>query len=72
MYWKERLPTKEMLRRAIREGVVADGHKIAGFVYFKKIEPGMADVTLRVDLVDAVTTQPFDRIEIPLVLASGP
>lgn len=36
--WEESLPTADMLRRAIPEGVVADGGKVAGFVYFKKNE----------------------------------
>jgi hypothetical protein len=66
VHWEENMPTKEMLRRAIREGVVADGKKVAGFVYFPKTKREI--VTLRADLVDATTRQPFGRIEIPLAV----
>jgi len=67
-YWREPLPTREMLRRGIREGVVADGRKIAGFVYFQKTRPDVAGLTLSADLVDAATSQSFGRIEIPLAI----
>jgi hypothetical protein len=67
VHWEEDMPTKEMLRRAIREGVVADGKKIAGFVYFPKTKREV--VTIRAGLVDATTKQPFGRIEIPLTVA---
>jgi hypothetical protein len=70
-YWREPLPTKEMLRRAIREGLVADGRKIAGFVYFQKTRPDVAGLTLSADLVDAATSQSFGRIEIPLIVESN-
>jgi len=68
--WKESLPTREMRRRAIREGVVADGRKIKGFVYFQKMQGNVAAVTLRTDLVDAMTQQSFGRIEIPLAIGN--
>ena len=65
------MPTKEMLRRAIREGLVADGRKIAGFVYFQKTRPDVAGLTLSADLVDAATNQSFGRIAIPLTVESN-
>ena len=66
MQWRESLPTREMLRRAIREGVVADGGRVAGFVYFPRTKQDPATFTLRADFVDAATNQSFGRIEIPL------
>jgi hypothetical protein len=66
VHWEESLPTKEMLRRAIREGVVADGKKVVGFVYFQEPKLDHAALTLRVDLVDAMTKQSFGQVEIPL------
>jgi len=68
MSWQENLPTKEMLRRAIREGVVADGKKVAGFVYFPRPKQDPAALTLRADLVDAATQLSFARVEIPLAI----
>jgi hypothetical protein len=66
MHWQESLPTREMLRRAIRDGVVIDGGKIAGFVYFPRTSQDPAALTLSAGLVDAMTKQSFGRIEIPL------
>ncbi|HJX64688.1 MAG TPA: hypothetical protein VJ860_12155 [Polyangia bacterium] len=67
-HWREHLPTREMLRRGIREGVMADGRKVAGFIYFQKTRPDVAGLTLSADLVDAATNQSFGRIEIPLTV----
>jgi hypothetical protein len=64
--WQESLPTREMLRRAIRDGVVIDGGKIAGFVYFPRTSQDPAALTLSAGLVDAMTKQSFGRVEIPL------
>ena len=66
--WEESLPTSDMLRRAIPEGVVADGGKVSGFVYFQRMKRGSAALTLRSDLVDAMTKQPFGRLEIPFAV----
>ena len=68
MHWQESLPTREMLRRAIREGVVADGRKVAGFVYLPRTNQDPAALTLSADLVYALTKQSFGRIEIPLAI----
>jgi len=68
--WRESLPTKEMLRRAIREGVIVDGAKVTGFVYFQRTAQNPATFTLRADLIDATTNQSFGRIEIPLSVLS--
>jgi hypothetical protein len=69
--WEEDLPTREMLRRAIREGILANGGKIAGFVYFPKTKQDPAAFTLRADLVDATTRQSLGRVEIPLALVKN-
>jgi hypothetical protein len=66
--WEETLPTDDMLRRAIPEGVVADGGKVAGFVYFQRMKAGFTGLILRNDLVDAVTKQPFGRVDIPFAV----
>jgi hypothetical protein len=68
MSWQENLPTREMLHRALREGVVANERKVAGFVYFPKTKQDPATFILRADLIDATTNQSFGRIEIPLAV----
>jgi hypothetical protein len=57
-----------MVRRATPEGVVADGGKVAGFVYFQKMKRGSTTLTLRADLVDAATKQSFGQVEIPFAV----
>ena len=66
LHWEENLPTREMIRQAISEGVVPDGRKIGGFVYFQKTNLDLKALTLRTDLVDATTKESFARVEIPL------
>lgn len=68
IYWQEDMPTREMLRRAIREGVLANGRKVAGFVYFPRTKQDPAALTLRTELVDATNKQAFGRIDIPLAV----
>jgi len=53
-----------------RAGLRPDGRKIKGFVYFQKMQGDVAAVTLRTDLVDAMTQQSFGRIEIPLAIGN--
>jgi len=72
LHWQENLPTKEMLRRGIRPGVVADGGKVDGFVYFPRTKQDPSTLNLRADLVDANTKQAFGRVDIPLALLLEP
>lgn len=53
--WPVQLPTKEMIRRAIPEGVIAEGGRLSGFLYFSKVPQGDKSVTLAESLVDAKT-----------------
>ena len=71
IHWQENLPTKEMLRRAIREGVLRDGAKVAGFVYFPKTTQDPSTLNLRAELLDATTRQSFGRVDIPLAMVLG-
>jgi hypothetical protein len=62
------LPTADMLRRALPEGVLRPGGHANGFVYFENVE-GAARATLTFDLVDAATGASFGAIRIPFVAA---
>jgi len=57
-YWQRvriELPTREMLRRVLPEGVLAEGGRLEGFLYFERVEEtrdarvpeGGLDVSLR-------------------------
>lgn len=77
-YWRRsrvrvELPTPEMLRRALPEGVLEAGGELEGFLYFEKIPGSVAGERVRfhADLLDAMTGERFATLHIPFV-ASGP
>jgi hypothetical protein len=58
------LPGDVAARKALPEGVLDTGGRIAGFLYFAGLQdPG--ETTLTANLVDAATGQQFGRIRIP-------
>ena len=65
--WRDvNLPTPEMLDLALPEGVLENGAKATGFLYFEKI--GEADrYTFEMDLVDAKTGERFGTVSIPFI-----
>jgi hypothetical protein len=62
------LPTKEMLERAISEGIVSRDETAGGFLYFHKPAPRSQTLSFRTVLVDAETGQTFGTIVVPLSL----
>ena len=64
------LPTKEMLERAISEGIVSKDETAGGFLYFHKPAPRSQTLSFRTVLVDAETGQTFGSIVVPLSLRS--
>ncbi len=65
-YWKSiNLPTREMVREALPEGVVEPNGHISGYLYFQKVSPGEAQVVFRQDLVNARTGNIFGTVTIP-------
>jgi len=63
--WQESLPTANMISKALPEGVLEDGGKVQGFVYFQKLPKDATGATLIYDLVDADTGQTFGTLHIP-------
>lgn len=60
------LPTTDMLAKALPEGVLEPGGRVTGFLYVED-EPESGDrATFAADLVNAVTAQPFARVNIPI------
>lgn len=63
------LPTRDMLVRALPEGSLEPGGRIAGFVYFERslesLEDSVHDLHMVFDLVDAETGGEFGLVEIP-------
>ena len=64
----QHLPTPDMLRAALPEGVLEPNGTVGGFVYFQRVEDGTARVTLRHDLVNASTGVELGIITIPFVV----
>jgi hypothetical protein len=65
--WAPSLPTRDMLRLALPEGVLQPGGTAAGFLYFKTpSDPGQAAFSL--ELVQARTGEPLGEVSIPMTL----
>lgn len=60
-----RLPTGDMVQKALPEGVLAPGSRVAGFLYFEDLDDDVANVTFTADLLNASTQASFGNISIP-------
>ena len=68
-YWDQvELPTREMVQRALPEGVVEKGGRLDGFLYFERVPADLPKVVYTADLVDARTGRRFGRITIPFAV----
>lgn len=65
--WPTLLPDRDVLRRALPEGVEDPGGKIAGFLYFHDQPKGKA-LSFRAALVDARTNETFGTVDIPFTV----
>jgi hypothetical protein len=63
--WPERLPTQDMLAKAIPEGALQEGGKVSGFVYFQSVTGREPAVEFEMTLANATDGQAFGRIGIP-------
>jgi hypothetical protein len=63
--WPEQLPTQDMLSEGLPEGVVQNGGKVSGFVYFQSVAKRESSVTFTMNLVDATNNQSFGQVTIP-------
>jgi hypothetical protein len=71
-YWgriEEDLPTPDMLRRVIPEGVIQSQGSVSGFLYFEHVDEDLAQARLdfHAELVDAETGEMFATINIPFI-----
>lgn len=64
-YWQQNLPTEDMLRKAIPEGVLNSGGSVEGYLYFQRVPKAAQEVHLEATLMDASTHQQFGTIRIP-------
>ncbi len=64
-YAEVALPTADMVRRALPEGVISPGGSAEGFVYFEAFNRDARTLTLDVDIVDAVSGSVLGTARIP-------
>jgi hypothetical protein len=64
--WPQTLPTRDMVRRALPEGVLQDGGFVTGFLYFQGVVGRENAVTLQLALVDAGSKSRFGHASVPL------
>ena len=68
-YWVDYdLPTRNMLRSALPEGVIDPGGRIEGFLYFERVDDEHAQVRFRSDVVNAETGDMMGEVSIPFVV----
>jgi hypothetical protein len=63
--WSVRLPTEEMIARAIPEGVIEPGGKLSGFLYFPALDDDASRVTFMANLSTAQKDQLLATIRVP-------
>jgi hypothetical protein len=66
-YREVKLPTADMVQRALPEGVLSPGGRAQGFVYFEALDRDAGTVTLSVDIVNATTGSTVATASIPFV-----
>lgn len=68
-FWAEiPLPTEEMLRQVLPEGVIEPGGSLSGFLYFEPVPDDVEWVEFRFDLANANDGDRFGVIEIPFLV----
>ncbi len=67
--WPERLPTKDMINKALPEGALQDNGKLGGFIYFQGVGDRDSRVKFEMNLVDATTGQSFGTASIPFAVS---
>jgi hypothetical protein len=67
-YERVRLPTADMVQRALPEGVIDAGGRAEGFVYFEALHKDARSLTLSVEIVDATTNTSLGTATIPFIV----
>jgi hypothetical protein len=63
-----KLPTVDMLRKALPEGVLQPGGRVTGFLYFEGVGPEVQRVRLLADFPHAQTGKRITRLGIPFLV----
>lgn len=66
-YWSRELPTADMLRKAIPEGVLNPGGEVSGYLYFQLVPSDANMLDLQSKLFDATTHDPLATLDLPFI-----
>lgn len=67
--WKEiQLPTGDMIRRALPEGVLEPGGELQGMLFFERLERGVERATLTADFVSSADGDLVAQVSIPMAM----
>jgi hypothetical protein len=66
--WQQPLPTEDMLRKALPEGVLATAGEVSGFIYFQKLPENTRNVEFRARMIDAETEQAVASLSVPFIV----
>lgn len=66
--WDPSLPTPDMLRQALPEGVLQPGGRAEGFLYFHRLRQGSGEVKFTEDVFAAESNQRVATLRIPLAV----
>jgi hypothetical protein len=66
--WREPLPSRDMLEKALPEGVLENGGRVTGYLYFQPLGHGLSEVRFMVELVNAETKAALGTISIPFIV----
>ncbi len=67
-YYQVPIPSQDMVNQALPEGVVEDGGRVAGFLYFQRVVGRETRLRFEAHLADAKTNEPVGEIKIPLAV----
>lgn len=71
-YWRNiTLPTPEMLRLALPEGIIGAGGSADGFIYFEEVSRDVSRVQFRMDVLNASNGETMGTINIPFVVSAS-
>jgi len=66
--WPEKLPTQDMLSKALPEGVVQNNGMVSGFVYFKGVGSQETSVTFVMNIADASNGESIGQVKVPFAV----
>jgi hypothetical protein len=66
--WRAELPTRDMLRRALPEGVVEHGGQVSGFLYFPRVVAREQQVLFTAELAEGRDGVQVAAVRIPFVI----